>query len=686
MKRFLFALSLVLWLATVSQAQYVKVLSVAEQSGVAITSGVSSTTKVEKTFPGATVTIYSPSGSGTIATIYSASTGTIKANPFSASLTDATIDFFILPGSSFDIRISGVSGGVTITPFTRSGYTAVGTFGYTLLVCGGSNDTVLLDAADTNGGTIEIPKGITCASNSQTLSAALQIDNGGLLKANTGQTVTLTGPQIAGQWPIYSNVTLGTISYTGSKSLDEIKSKWFGVTCDGSTDDAAPAQAALNAAKSLGNVALSVPAKCQLSTTAKLQLNSAYGVLFGPIQPEGYAYQTSAARIIWAGSSGGTMFEMLGSQGCHFRGWREDLGTADVGVEIGTTGSIASSSNTVEGIQCNKATSDANTLCVGISRASGTNNEKMTVRKSACFFGGSINPATLTRGTCIQVGATAGMGVNAKNTLVDDVYWYGVSYGTVLWNGTLWSRNGESNYASIDYLINSGIFRSDNHYSENARQFVKGRYDITLIANHIAFGGWDNAYPIVQMTLPGSSGGSGRLWMVGNSYDAQAGVNAVDADSGGTYYINSDAATLQGNTWPNSSPTLSNFATYSQRSTSQKWLMQGQGTGATQIASTQTTVPTCSSNCGTSPSVVGSDSDMRVTMGATGVPASGFVVTFNGTWAAAPVCTVQMATAGMVAGKLPLTVVTSTTTISVVTNGTAPSTSDAYAIHCRGTQ
>lgn len=222
MKRLLLAALIVLGFAGISQAQYVKVLSVAEQSGTVITSGVTSTTKVNKTFPGATVTIYSPSGSGIIASIFSASTGTAKANPFSANLTDATIDFYIAPGSTFDIRISGVSGGVTISAFTRSGYIAPGTTGISLALCGGTADTSLLSALSALGGTIQIPKGITCASNTQTISAALQIDNGGLLKPiTTGQTLTLTGPQLGPVASRFTNATsgLGTISFAGNATL-----------------------------------------------------------------------------------------------------------------------------------------------------------------------------------------------------------------------------------------------------------------------------------------------------------------------------------------------------------------------------------------------------------------------------------------------------------------------------------
>jgi len=100
----------------------------------------------------------------------------------------------------------------------------------------------------------------------------------------------------------------------------------------------------------------------------------------------------------------------------------------------------------------------------------------------------------------------------------------------------------------------------------------------------------------------------------------------------------------------------------------------------------QATVPTCSSNCGTSPTVVGSDSAGTVTMGATGTPASGFVITFNGTWAAAPSCVMAMGLGSMTSGKIPLVVATTTTTITVTTGGTAPGNSDVYHYHCIGVQ
>lgn len=100
------------------------------------------------------------------------------------------------------------------------------------------------------------------------------------------------------------------------------------------------------------------------------------------------------------------------------------------------------------------------------------------------------------------------------------------------------------------------------------------------------------------------------------------------------------------------------------------------------VRSAQTSAPVCSTNCGTTPAVAGGDTGFTITLGTT--PASGFLITFSGTWAAAPSCVAQMGTAGMVVGKQVLTIATTTTTATFVTNGTAPSSADKYHVHCIG--
>lgn len=97
------------------------------------------------------------------------------------------------------------------------------------------------------------------------------------------------------------------------------------------------------------------------------------------------------------------------------------------------------------------------------------------------------------------------------------------------------------------------------------------------------------------------------------------------------------------------------------------------------LRSSQTTVPTCTTNCGTSPSISGSDTSMIVTLG-TGSPASPVTVTFNGTWGAAPACVAaNRTTAGNNVNR-----VDTTTTTAVIYFASGPSASDLVAVHCIG--
>src|SRR5688572_18270542 len=91
-----------------------KVQGFAEQGGATvITSGVASVTKVERSFPGCSVTVYN-TGTAVLANIASDSGGTPKSNPFSSSLIDASWSFYIADGN-YDIQFSGT--GIT-DPFT----------------------------------------------------------------------------------------------------------------------------------------------------------------------------------------------------------------------------------------------------------------------------------------------------------------------------------------------------------------------------------------------------------------------------------------------------------------------------------------------------------------------------------------------------------------------------------------
>lgn len=83
---------------------------------VVVTDGRSSTTKVQRSYPSCTITVYD-TGTTNLATIATNSGGTPKANPFTAD-NDGYFKFYVQDGT-YDIRYSG--SGIP-TPFTRSGY------------------------------------------------------------------------------------------------------------------------------------------------------------------------------------------------------------------------------------------------------------------------------------------------------------------------------------------------------------------------------------------------------------------------------------------------------------------------------------------------------------------------------------------------------------------------------------
>lgn len=91
-----------------------------EQGGNTVSvSGLTSTTKVQRSFVGCTVTVYA-TGTVNLSTIYSDNSGTPLANPFQASLTDGSW-YFYADSSRYDVKFS--SGGIA-SPFTRGDISA----------------------------------------------------------------------------------------------------------------------------------------------------------------------------------------------------------------------------------------------------------------------------------------------------------------------------------------------------------------------------------------------------------------------------------------------------------------------------------------------------------------------------------------------------------------------------------
>jgi hypothetical protein len=97
---------------------YVRFNDFSQDGGQAIlTLGLSSVTKIQKSFPLATITVFD-NGTANLSTIYSDSIGTPLSNPFTAA-ADGQWGFYGILGNHYDVQFSGA--GIP-SPFTRSDF------------------------------------------------------------------------------------------------------------------------------------------------------------------------------------------------------------------------------------------------------------------------------------------------------------------------------------------------------------------------------------------------------------------------------------------------------------------------------------------------------------------------------------------------------------------------------------
>lgn len=118
MRKILWLLLLLVGLGGSASAQsYEKIQLYCEKGGETVTTdGRTSTTRVQRSYPSCTVTVYN-GGTLTLASIASDSIGTPKSNPFTAD-SDGYISFYATDGT-YDVKMSG-SG--LAAPITRSGF------------------------------------------------------------------------------------------------------------------------------------------------------------------------------------------------------------------------------------------------------------------------------------------------------------------------------------------------------------------------------------------------------------------------------------------------------------------------------------------------------------------------------------------------------------------------------------
>jgi hypothetical protein len=198
-----------------------------------------STTRVQRSYPSCTVTVYLP-GTTNLATIYADNNGTSKANPFTSAVSGYW--FYYVDDGTYDTQFSnaGISppfsfGAMsTIDPYFDAPTSGVPRLISEKLVdilsvkdygaeCDGTtNDTTAFTNALAQNRTILVPN--FCVVNSFTVpaSSSLWFPQGGGLIINSGQTITFNGTIAAGSYEIFQGTGLVTIN-----AGNEVQAIWW---------------------------------------------------------------------------------------------------------------------------------------------------------------------------------------------------------------------------------------------------------------------------------------------------------------------------------------------------------------------------------------------------------------------------------------------------------------------------
>jgi hypothetical protein len=167
-----------------------------------ITGSVNSSTPFQQSYPGCTITVYLSGSGGTLATIYSNSTGSPLSNPFTAN-SNGSFQFFA--GAIVDIQRSGA--GIPV-PFTIYGVSVVSS------APGGSGSPLTGSVQYNLNGALAGDNNLTWASNLQIL-AVQGLTNSTAFEVQTGIS------QFNGPVNINVGLNLNTNTYSGITSATD---------------------------------------------------------------------------------------------------------------------------------------------------------------------------------------------------------------------------------------------------------------------------------------------------------------------------------------------------------------------------------------------------------------------------------------------------------------------------------
>jgi hypothetical protein len=150
--------------------------------------------------------------------------------------------------------------------------------------------------ANAAGGTIYVPVGTYRIESNLTLTSDLRFEQGAVLKPDAGVTITLEGQLDAGVFRVFDLGNSG--SRIVVKRVERMLVQWWGAAGDGSTDDRAAIQAAIDAAADVGGGVVYFPrGRYRITSAVKLDTTvHRYGSLI--FRGEGWDFQSTTASTV----------------------------------------------------------------------------------------------------------------------------------------------------------------------------------------------------------------------------------------------------------------------------------------------------------------------------------------------------------------------------------------------------
>src|SRR5215471_17167109 len=184
-----------------------------------------------------------------------------------------------------------------------------------------------MDAAVATSGTSELDPGTYRVNTNLTLSGAIRIPRGAMIRPASGVTVTVLGDVDAGAYKWMDFSLGGAFSFAGNRNLRRYLPQWFGIvgTATGGGGDIDDAPAWQNMLNTLPpRACVEFPHQMVMRWNSTVTWVNGFGVrLVSNLNPFDTTTDASdtGPKIIWGGAANGTMLVMNGCGLCSFIGF-----------------------------------------------------------------------------------------------------------------------------------------------------------------------------------------------------------------------------------------------------------------------------------------------------------------------------------------------------------------------------